>query len=220
MIVKKKESFTYQTKSEEIANVVTHGLGFILSIIGSLFLLIKVAKTERILPIVCAIVYSISLIATYTTSTIYHMFQGKIKKILQRLDHISIYLLILGTYMPITLLVLQGVVGKTLFGIEGSLCLIGITFKAIFGPKFPALSGAFYLLMGWLVIFVIKPLVASLPSHALMWLFSGGMFYTLGFVFFALDQKFHFFHAIWHLFVMAGSFAHFFLLVFVFGNFF
>jgi hemolysin III len=214
MFIKKEKLLTAQTQNEEIANVLTHGLGLILSLIGCFFLINKVIKNESSLHIASSSFYAIALIATYATSTLYHLCRDRAKKILQRLDHISIYLLITGTYMPISLLVLKGNMGWALFGVECSFCLVGITFKSIYGHKYAALSGAFYLLMGWLIILAIKPLVISFPSHALAWLFVGGIFYTLGFIFFALDRKYHYFHAIWHLFVLAGSFAHFYLISF------
>ncbi len=212
MFVKKEEACAHQTHKEEILNAVTHALGFIFSLIGCIYLIYEVRKNGSVLHVACSAFYGASLVATYTTSTLYHLCRNSAKEVLQRLDHISIYLLITGTCMPISLLVLKGSLGWALFGVECSFCFIGITFKAIYGHKFAALSGAFYLLMGWMVIFVIKPLVASLPIHALAWLFAGGVFYTLGFFFFALDQKYHYFHAIWHLFVLAGSFAHFHLI--------
>jgi len=212
MFVKKEETFTSQTHKEEIANALTHGFGFIFSLIGGIFMVWEVVKNGSILHIASSVFYATSLLATYTTSTLYHLCRNKAKKILQRLDHISIYLLITGTYMPISLLVLKGNLGWTLFSIECSFCFIGITFKSIYGHKYPALSGVFYLLMGWLIIFAIESLVASLPTYALALLFTGGIFYTFGFLFFALDQKYHYFHAIWHLFVLAGSYFHFYLI--------
>lgn len=201
-----------QTQNEEIANAVTHGFGFLISLFGCVYLVQMSRAAESPLYLACALFYGISLIATYTTSTVYHLARSRVKEVFRRLDHASIFLLIAGTYMPISLLVLKGRVGWTLFGIECSFAMIGITFKAIFGHKHAVLSGIVYMVMGWMAIFAIKPLVQSLPFHALVWLFSGGVFYTLGFVFFALDQRFHYFHAIWHVFVLAGSFAHFYLL--------
>jgi len=212
MFIKKEDVFTSQTYREEIANALTHGFGLFFSLISCIFMIGEVVKSGKVLHIASSVFYSSSLIATYTTSTLYHLCRNKAKKVLQRLDHISIYLLITGTYMPISLLVLKGNLGWTIFGIECFFCFIGITFKAIYGHKYPALSGVFYLLMGWLIIFAIEPLVASLPAYALAWLLTGGIFYTFGFLFFALDQKYHYFHAIWHLFVLAGSFAHFYLI--------
>jgi len=212
MFIRKEETFTDQTLGEEIANTITHGIGFVFSIVGLVFLISKALLAGGTIHLVCSVIYGSSLIAAYMSSTLYHLSRNRMKRIMQRLDHISIYLLITGTYMPISLLVLEGYVGWTLFGVQCSFCALGITMKAIFGIRYPAISGAFYLLMGWLVVFAIKPLVASLPIHALAWLVSGGIFYTFGFIFFALDQRYHYFHMIWHLFVLAGSFAHFYLI--------
>jgi len=212
MFIKKEETFTSQTHKEEIVNALTHGFGFIFSLIGCIFLVGEVMKSGSVLHIASSAFYTASLVTTYMTSTLYHLSRNRAKEILQRLDHISIYLLITGTCMPISLLVLKGTVGWTLFGVECFFCLVGITFKSVYGHKYAALSGAFYLIMGWLIIFAIEPLIANFPPYALGWLFAGGIFYTLGFLFFSLDQKYHYFHAIWHLFVLAGSFAHFYLI--------
>lgn len=212
MFRKKKESSLAQTPSEEIANALTHGVGLFVSLFGCFYLISKVRVAENPLYMACAIFYGLSLISTYTSSTLYHLSHSRIKEVFRRLDHASIFLLIAGTYMPVSLLVLKGKIGWTLFGIESSLGILGITFKAIFGHKHAVLSGIAYLLMGWMAIFVIEPLVLSLSFNALIWLFSGGILYTLGFIFFALDQKYHYFHAIWHVFVLAGSFSHFYLL--------
>lgn len=212
MIYRKEDSLTSQTVREEIANAITHGIGLVFALIGCIFLILQSMKGGSGWYIASSVFYGCSLVATYTTSTLYHVCRNKAKEVLQRLDHISIYLLILGTYMPISLLVLKGDLGWTLFGFEASFCVIGVTFKAIYGHKYEALSGAFYLLMGWLAIFAIEPIMSALPTYGLAWLLAGGIFYTFGFVFFALDQKYHYFHTIWHLFVLAGSFAHFYLI--------
>jgi len=212
MLYKKEEHLSSQTLREEIANAVTHGFGFICSVLGCISLIYYSIKEGSAWHVVSSSCYGGSLVATYTTSTLYHVCRNKAKEVLQRLDHISIYLLITGTYMPITLLVLKGSVGWTLFGFECSLCFIGVIFKAVYGHRYAALSGAFYLLMGWLAIFAIEPIIKALPSYGPAWLLAGGIFYTLGFIFFALDKKYHYFHTIWHLFVLAGSFAHFYLI--------
>lgn len=214
MLIKKKETFPYQTLKEEIANAITHGLGFILSLIGCVFIIYNSVQKGSTWHIASSCFYGGSLVILYAVSTFYHACQSSIKTVLQRLDHISIYLLIAGTYMPVTLLALKGIVGWTLFGFECSFCFIGITFKAIYGHKYPAFSGAFYLIMGWLAVFAIKPIISALPFYALLWLLLGGIFYTLGFLFFAFDKKYHYFHTIWHLFVLAGSFSHFYLIFF------
>ncbi|MBI5274422.1 MAG: hemolysin III family protein [Chlamydiales bacterium] len=212
MLPRKKDPFAPQTLQEEFANSITHGFGLLLSLIACALLIYNSITRGDTSHIVSSSIYGGSLVTLYTISTLYHACQTRMKKLLRRLDHISIYLLIAGTYMPITLIVLQGVVGWTLFILEYLFCVIGIAFKIIFGHRFEALSGAFYLIMGWLAIFAIEPIVATLPFYGILSLFLGGIFYTLGFIFFALDTKYHYFHTIWHMFVLAGSFAHFYLI--------
>ncbi len=209
MFRRRDETVPHQTLREELANVITHGLGFILSIIACVLLVYSALQRGDRSHVASAVVYGTALVLLYLCSTLYHGSKDRAKEVLQRLDHICIYLLIAGTYMPIALISLKGMVGHILFGIECSLCFIGVTFKAIFGARMATLSGAFYLLMGWLVVVALEPLCLALPSQALLGLFLGGAFYTLGFVFFALDRKFHYFHTIWHVFVLAGSLSHF-----------
>ncbi len=218
MVFKKKEIVEpnkLQTFKEEIVNSISHGLGSLLSIIGFIYLLyssfISGATTRHIVS--CSI-YGGSLITMYLNSTIYHAIRHNIaKKVFRRLDHISIYFLIAGTFMPLALVVLQGALGWTVFGIECGLCLIGVLFKAIFGPKLKILSAFFYLLMGWVAVLVIKPIYMTLPIGATLWLLLGGLFYTLGIIFFATDQKFSYFHAIWHFFVLVGSVCHYIMIL-------
>ena len=213
---KDKETTMLQTISEEIVNAITHGIGSLLSIVGLIFLLYFSVKKASTTHVVSCSLYGGSLVLLYTISTLYHSITHETaKKVFRRLDHISIYLLIAGSYIPIALVVLKGTIGWTLFGIECGLCLIGIVFKAVFGPRFGVVSGLFYLLMGWIAIIAVKPIYTSLPKNALMWLLLGGAFYTLGIFFFAIDKKFSFFHAIWHLFVLAGSICHY-IMIFVY----
>lgn len=196
---------------EEVANSITHGLGVIFSIIGLVFLLNKSITQGTCWHIVSCSFYGGSLLLLYIISTLYHAItHPTAKKVFRRLDHICIYLLIFGTYMPLALVALNGVFGWTLFGVECGFCVFGITFKAIFGPKFEVVSVLFYLLMGWLAVFAIKPIYIAISAKGLLWIFSGGLFYTLGVLFFATDKKVPYFHAIWHLFVLIGSICHFF----------
>jgi len=215
IIYRKKELNILQTIGEEIANACIHGLGILLSIIGLVVLLYVSITQGRAIHIVSSALYGGSLIILYVFSTLYHAITHETaKKVLRRFDHISIYLLIAGTYIPLTLVILKGTVGWVLFGLECGLCLAGVIFKAIFGPRFGIVSAIFYLLMGWLALFAIKPLSIALSSNALFLIFMGGVFYTIGIIFFAADQKFTYFHAIWHLFVLAGSVCHFFMILF------
>ncbi len=216
---KAKRSFlktqgSLQSINEEIANSITHGFGVILSIIGLVVLLYHSVTKGTARHIFSSSFYGGSLIILYVTSTLYHSITRKtIKTVFRRLDHISIYLLIFGTYVPLTLLVLRGAVGWTIFGIQCALSVLGITFKAIFGPKLEVLSVIFYLFMGSLALFVIRPIYLALTFKGMMYVIYGGFFYVLGILFFALDKKIAFFHSIWHMFVLVGSFFHYFLVL-------
>jgi hemolysin III len=213
MVFKRKELTYTQTIAEEIANAITHGFGIILSIIALFALIYGSINRGSILHIVSCSIYGVSLLILYVISTLYHSIRNeKQKKIFRKLDHISIYLLITGTYMPLTLVVLKGAFGWTLFGLIWSFCIIGILFKVFFGPKYELISSLFYLLMGWLAVFAIKPLIAAVTLNAFILILIGGLFYSLGVIFFAMDKKFSYFHAIWHMFVLAGSICHFFMI--------
>lgn len=196
---------------EEIANSITHGMGVVLSIIGFVLLLYKSIAQGSVCHVVSCAFYGGSLFLLYIISTLYHAITHPVaKKVLRRLDHISIYLLIFGTYMPLTLIALKGPFGWTLFGLECGCCVFGIAFKAVFGTKFEIVSTLFYLLMGWIAVFAIKPMYAVISGKGLFWIVAGGLFYTLGVLFFAIDKKVSYFHAVWHVFVLLGSICHFF----------
>ncbi|MBN2478831.1 MAG: hemolysin III family protein [Parachlamydiales bacterium] len=203
-----------QTIKEEIFNSITHGLGVLLSIFALIFLVFQAVRYGTTRHVVSSAIFGSALIFMYLNSTLYHaIYHETTKKIFRRLDHISIYLLIAGTYMPIALLVLKGPFGWTMFGLEWGLCLIGVIFKAVFGPKLSILSAIFYLFMGWAAVIAIKPLLQALSLQGIVFLFLGGLFYTLGIIFFALDKKVPYFHTIWHVFVLLGSFSHFLLVL-------
>jgi len=145
----------------------------------------------------------------YLASTLYHSFTNeRIKRIFKILDHSAIYLLIAGTYTPFTLVPLHGVLGWTVFGVVWGLAVIGIVLKVFFAGRFNIVSTLCYLGMGWFIIFAIKPLIATVPALGMTWLLVGGLFYTLGSIFY-LWKRIPFNHAIWHLFVLAGSISHF-----------
>lgn len=159
--------------------------------------------------IVGCTVFGVSLVTLYGASTLYHVArQPRLKKFLQIVDHIAIFLLIAGTYTPFTLVNLHGFWSWTLFGLVWSLATLGIVAKIRWGDRWRWLSLAAYLGMGWCCLIAAKPLIESVPRGALLWLFAGGVTYTVGVIFYALDHK-RYFHAIWHLFVMAGSICHF-----------
>ena len=207
---KEKVEYNFYTKGEEIANSVTHGVGAILSIIGSIFLILKSLKTSNNYAITGVWVYSIALIILYLGSTLYHSIPGKlVKRILRILDHSSIYLLIAGTYTPIILIFLSNdKKSMYLLVFLWVIALLGILFKAFWIDKFGLLSTILYILMGWTIILNIKTVLLLIPFNILMFIVSGGIAYTVGCIFFAVD-KMPYNHFIWHLFVMMGSALHY-----------
>lgn len=215
MSIKENTKVAFQSIKEEIANSITHGIGTVLSIVALIVLLYHSITKGTARHVVSCSIFGSTLIILYVISTLYHAITHiKAKNVLRRLDHISIYLLIFGTYIPLTLVVLKGTIGWSLFGVQCAFCAFGITFKAIFGPKFEILSVLFYLLMGCGILFVIKPIYFAISLKGLMYVLYGGIFYILGILFFMQDKKVPYFHAIWHLFVLAGSYFHFLMVLF------
>lgn len=200
-------SATAYTAREEWTHTVTHGLGALFSI-ASLILLVIFARSPEALA--GAIVFGVTLIATYVVSTLYHATSSERverKRWMQRLDHCCIYLLIAGTYTPFTLGVLKGGWGWTLFGIVWAAAALGVAIKVFAGVRRPLLSTGLYLVMGWLVLVAVGPLVQALPPAGLAWLVAGGVAYSAGVPFY-LARRMRYGHAIWHLFVLAGSVCH------------
>jgi hemolysin III len=201
-----------QTVGEEIANAVTHGAGLALSIAGLVLMVWKAASAGDAWHIVSASVFGATLIIMYLASTLYHGVQHeKAKRALRLFDHSAIFLLIAGTYTPFTLVTLRGGVGWTLFGVVWGLGLAGIIYKLVARGDYKRqwISVSLYVGMGWAAIFAIKPLFDALPAAGLAWMIGGGVAYTGGVLFYALDHK-RWFHPVWHLFVLAGSICHFF----------
>lgn len=210
MVFRRKMEVTHQSLGEEIANSVTHGIGMVFSIGAFVALLVSAITIGRPLHIMACAFYGFSLLSLYTISTIYHMLRTpRAKSILQIMDHICIYLLIAGTTTPVALLCLKGMTGWTLFAFEILFCVVGITCKVIFGTSRQTLSSILYLVMGWLAIFVIKPIMAVLPLEAVRLIVLGGCSYTFGIIFFFTDKFYSYFHTVWHLFVLIGSLCHF-----------
>lgn len=206
------------TIGEEIFNSVTHGIGAGLSIAAIVLLIIRAVfyapVNARGFYVTGFSIFGASLFILYLMSTLYHALTPYgAKKVFAVFDHSSIYLLIAGTYTPFCLTVLRGTTGWVIFGVIWSLAVVGITFYAIFGSKMRIVSVVTYILMGWLIIFAIKPMVLSLPALSIKLLFAGGIAYTIGCIFYAL-KKIKWMHCIWHLFVMAGSVLHFFSVYF------
>lgn len=204
----KDKNLTYYDTKEERLNVISHALGLVLSIIALVLLLLE-SRTSALKSVISFAIYGTSLIVLYAASTFYHSSQEpELRRRLNVLDHASIYVLIAGTYTPFTLIILKGWVGWTIFGISWGLALLGIILKIFYIGKFGKLSTAAYITMGWLIIFAIKPLIASLSLGGLMWLFGGGLSYTIGAVLYSIP-KLKYNHAIFHVFVLCGSFCHF-----------
>jgi hemolysin III len=195
---------------EEVANTVTHGIGLLLSVAGFVVLLVLAILRGTAWHIVACSVYGASLICLYTASTLYHaVISPRLKRALKIFDHSAIYLLIAGTYTPFLLLQLRGPWGWSLFGVVWGLAFAGILFKFWFVDHFQHLSTAVYVLMGWLVIVAAKPVLAHVPSATLLWLFAGGLFYSTGVIFYVW-KRLPYSHAVWHVFVLAGSTCHYF----------
>ena len=200
-----------QSLGEEIANSVSHGLGLLLAIVGLPFLVVNAMHSGRALAVAGAAVFGSSAILLYLASTLYHaVSHERIKEMLQRMDHGAIYLLIAGTYTPITLGVLHGSWGWALLGVVWTLALAGVIFKTLVGVRFQRVSTLLYVAMGWGALIAIRPLWLHMAPNGLLWLFGGGVAYTVGVMFFMLDEKLRYSHFIWHLFVLAGTGCHFF----------
>lgn len=194
---------------EEIANGITHGIGAVLSVAGLTLMVLLAVTQGDMARITSALVYGMSLILLFVTSTLYHSFQSpRIKSIFQILDHCAIYLLIAGTYTPVLLISLRGAWGYSLMAIIWSLALFGIFFKVLWREQFPKLSLLLYILMGWLIIVASTQMFANIPTGGLVLLLMGGVIYTAGTLFFVWD-RIPYNHAIWHLFVLGGSICHF-----------
>jgi len=192
------------TLGEEIANSITHGIGAAFSIAGLVAIVVAAALRRPAWQTVACAIYGTSLVLLYTSSTIYHaLANNRAKRVFKILDHSSIYVLIAGTYTPITLITLRGPWGWTLFGVVWGLCVCGVVFKSWWIGRLKGASTVVYLLMGWCVVFAIRPLLAALPWTGFVWLLAGGLCYTAGVAFYVSSSRFA--HSIWHLFVMAGS---------------
>jgi len=202
------------TFGEELANSITHGIGALLSVAGLVVLVILAVMHGTVWHVVSCSIYGASLIALYSASTLYHSFpQPHIKRILRIFDHASIYFLIAGTYTPFMLVNLRGPWGWTLFGLIWGLALCGVIFKIFFTGRFPKLSTVIYVLMGWLAVIAVKPMIELIPLGGLLLIAAGGIAYTSGVIFYVMHRMVYH-HAVWHLFVLAGSALHFFAVLF------
>jgi hemolysin III len=203
------------SKNEEIANMATHILGFILSFIGSIFLIIRALSRGDHWHLVSFIIFGISLLAMYTSSTLYHsVTEEKGKKYLRKLDHSSIYILIAGTYTPFLLTNLRGTTGWIMFAVIWTFAIVGIIIKLATQITSKWVSAIIYLVMGWLAVFIARSMIDSLSAKSLIFLLCGGLFYSLG-VLFYVWKKLPYHHAVWHLFVLGGSISHYFSVYYI-----
>lgn len=207
---KSEEAYRSLTIGEEIFNSVTHGIGTLLSIAALVILIVFAAIKGNTWHVVSFSIFGSTMVVLYLASTLYHSFtKENIKNLFARLDHAAIFLFIAGTYTPYLLTVLRGALGWTLFGVIWGLAMIGVVIRSIYLTRFRKLMVWVYLLMGWMFIATIVPIIRNLSTLSLIFLFVGGLCYSLGVIFYSWrDLKYG--HGIWHLFVLGGSIMHFF----------
>lgn len=200
----------FYTVQEEIVNSVTHGVGAGLSIAGLAVLVVLAVRYGDAWQVVSVSVFGASLVLLYSASTLYHAVQQpRVKEVLRKLDHASIYLLIAGTYTPFLLISLRGPTGWTLLTVVWIMATLGVLWKMFFTGRFEVIATIVYVLMGWMGVIAVRDMVAAIPTTGLVFLFAGGIIYTLGVIFYAIE-KIPYNHAVWHLFVLGGSVCHFF----------
>lgn len=195
-------------------NAWTHLVGAVLAFVGAVWMLVLASMDGDVWKIVSTAIYGVTLVLLYSVSTVYHSVRGRAKVIMQKVDHLSIYLLIAGSYTPFCLVTLRGPWGWTLFGVVWGLAVIGMLQEIKPRSEARVMSLVIYAVMGWIVLVAVKPLMAALGATGFTWLAAGGVFYTVGIIFFAFDSRFRHWHGIWHLFVIAGSFLHFVAIMF------
>ncbi len=194
---------------EERINISSHAIGFVLSVIALVLLVMHAVAYGNVWHIVSFTVFGVSLVLLYAASTIYHSAKSPlIRNRLRILDHAAIYGLIAGTYTPFTLVTLGGFTGWTIFGVSWAMATVGIVLKIFFTGKYDLISTLMYVFMGWIIVFALEPLIHNLSSDGLFWLVAGGVSYTLGAVLYSI-KKIKFNHAIFHVFVLIGSICHF-----------
>lgn len=208
--MKRKEHVVhFYSEAEERINIISHAFGFIFSIVGAWLLLQKAIQIDSQYNFISYAVYSMSLIGLYGASTLYHSAKGlELRRKLNIVDHAAIFLLIAGTYTPFTMITLRGALGWSVFAIVWLIALIGVILKLFFTGRYEKISTSMYVAMGWLVIFVVGPLLTALPTYGFVLLAAGGFLYTIGAVIFSI-KRIKFNHAIFHFFVLVGSFCHF-----------
>ena len=190
-------------------NAWTHLIGTALALLGTVLLIIKAVAGDDVRKMISATIFCATLILLYSASTLYHSLRGRAKYILRKLDHLSIYLLIAGTYTPFCLITLEGTWGWSLLGAVWALALIGMLQEIRPRSEARIMSLVIYAVMGWSIVFAIKPLIEQLATNGLLLLAGGGLSYTIGIIFYVFDSRFKHWHGIWHLFVIGGSLAHY-----------
>jgi hemolysin III len=200
----------HQSPGEELANTVTHGIGAALGTAGLVVIVVFAALRGDAWRVVSLSVYGATLVLLYSASTLFHWVRHpRIKKFFQAMDHSAIYLLIAGTYTPITLVQMRGAWGWTIFGVIWGLAILGIGATVLLSGRWRAVGVALYLAMGWLILIALKPLLRMVPTGLIVWMAIGGVCYTIGVVFYRMHSlRYH--HALWHVFVLAGSVCHYF----------
>lgn len=210
-----REPLPTYTKGEEILNSVTHGIGSLLAVVGTAVLIVWAVWRGNTWAVVSSAIYGFSLIVLYTMSTLYHAVTNEtIKRVMRILDHSTIFLLIAGTYTPLSLVTLNhSPLGWVIFGLVWGSAVIGIVFNFISIARFKKVSMALYILSGWAIVIAMKPVLDAMAPAGLLLLFGGGVAYTGGIVFYAMKKR-RWFHGIWHLCVLAGSLCHYFMILF------
>jgi hemolysin III len=204
-----------QSVPEEVTNSILHGIGALLSVAGLVILVLQSIARGDIWRLVGSSIFGASLVLLYVTSCLYHAFHTpKLKRVFQVLDHGFIFILIAGTYTPFVLGPLRNPFGWTLFGIVWGLAAAGVVLKALLPPRFEKPTSVLYLAMGWLICVALPQILQKVPHLAVVWLVIGGVAYTAGLLFFLLERRVRFFHAVWHVFVLAGSISNFFAVLY------
>lgn len=198
----------------EKLNSITHLLGAVVALAGLVVLVVFSSLKGDVWRIVSFSIYGTTLFLLYLFSTLYHSTKGSLKPFLKKLDHIGIYLLIAGSYTPFVLVSLNGVWGWSLFGVIWGLAIIGIVLDCFSSDERRIMQLIIYVVMGWIALIAIQPLIKSLSLAGFLWLLGGGLFYSVGIVFYIIDLKKYHFHGIWHIFVLSGSVTHYFTIMY------
>lgn len=207
---KQKKVRREQTRGEELANSISHGVGLLAAIVAIPFLLIKISGEDDTILFIGVLIFAFAVIFQYASSALYHALpQGRSKRILRLIEHSAIFVLIAGTYTPFTLGILRDSWGIALCTLVWALAVVGVVLKSSNRLFHPQLSNALFLLMGWLIVVAVKPMLEIVPLAGLLWLLAGGLAYTIGVAFYAASSRIRYAHFAWHLFVMAGTACHF-----------